>query len=152
QHATRDWAWFEDRLTYDNALLPYALLRAGRILDVPEYRRIGLTALEFLAGVTFRDGVFWPIGNDGWYVRGGRRAEFDQQPLEATAMVLACQEAALVTGDKAWHGMALDAARWFTGKNALGVSLLDPETGGCHDGLTPHGVNRNQGAESTLAW
>ena len=67
-------------------------------------------------------------------------------------MVLACQEAALVTGDKAWHGMALDAARWFTGKNALGVSLLDPETGGCHDGLTPHGVNRNQGAESTLAW
>ncbi|MFB5085484.1 glycosyltransferase family 4 protein [Symbiobacterium thermophilum] len=152
QHATRDWAWFEDRLTYDNALLPYALLRAGRILDVPEYRRIGLTALEFLAGATFRDGVFWPIGNDGWYVRGGRRAEFDQQPLEATAMVLACQEAGAVTGDKVWHGMALDAARWFTGRNALGVPLLDPETGGCHDGLNPHGVNRNQGAESTLAW
>ncbi len=152
QNHSPDWPWFEDRLTYDNAILPYALLRAGRVLDVPEYRRVGLAALEFLARVTFRDGVFWPIGNDGWYVRGGRRAEFDQQPLEATAMVLACQEAGAVTGDKTWHSMAADAARWFTGKNALGLSLLDPETGGCHDGLTPHGVNRNQGAESTLAW
>ena len=152
QNRTRDWAWFEERLTYDNALLPFALLRAARTLDAPGYGQVGLAALEFLAEVTFRGGVFWPIGNQGWYVKGGLRADFDQQPVEAASMVLACQEAAYLTGDRSWHNLAVDVARWFTGRNALGLPLLDPETGGCHDGLSEHGVNRNQGAESTLAW
>jgi hypothetical protein len=41
---------------------------------------------------------------------------------------------------------------WFLGENSLRVPLYDPETKGCADGLQPSGVNRNQGAESTLAY
>ena len=80
------------------------------------------------------------------------RADFDQQPLEAAMMVLACREAVAVTGDSAWMELAHHAARWFVGQNALGVSMVDEDTGGCHDGLEEDGVNPNQGAESSLAW
>jgi len=45
----------------------------------------------------------------------------------------------------------LRASSWFDGRNGLGVALADPLTGGCCDGLQRGGVNRNQGAESTLA-
>ncbi|HEY8347664.1 MAG TPA: glycosyltransferase family 4 protein [Symbiobacteriaceae bacterium] len=147
-----NWEWFEDCLTYDNAVPPFALLRAARITGQASYREAGLATLEFLARVTFRDKVFWPIGNRGWYPRNGRRADFDQQPLEAAMMVLACREAAAVTGDSAWMELAHHAARWFVGQNALGVSMVDEDTGGCHDGLEEDGVNPNQGAESSLAW
>jgi glycosyltransferase involved in cell wall biosynthesis len=146
------WEWFEDQLTYDNALLSFALLRAAQVTEKAAYREAGLATLEFLARVTFRGETFWPVGNRGWYPRGGTCAEFDQQPLEAGIMVLACQEAYALTGDPYWMEMALNAARWFTGQNALGLPLLDEETGGCRDGLSEDGVNRNQGAESTLAW
>ena len=146
------WCWFEDMLTYDNALLPFALLRAYRVTGKPRYREAGLDTLTFLAEATFRDDTFWPIGNDGWWPRGGRRAEFAQQPLEAGGMVLACAEAWEVTGDSGWLQRARHAAAWFVGRNALGLSLYDPETGGCRDGLEADGLNRNQGAESTLAW
>jgi len=153
-HRTRTpgWAWFEDVLTYDNALLPYALLRAARATGDRRHRQVGLDALAFLVEATFREDVFWPIGNRGWWPRGGRRAEFAQQPLEAAGMVLACAEAWELTGDAGWLERARQAAAWFVGRNALGLSLYDPDTGGCRDGLEADGVNRNQGAESTLAW
>ena len=44
--------------------------------------------------------------------------------------------------------MALD---WYFGRNRLGISMYDEQTGGCYDGLERDGVNRNQGAESTLS-
>lgn len=146
------WEWFEDVMTYDNALLPYALLRAARVTGSRRYRQAGLATLEFLAEATFRGGVFWPVGNRGWYPRGGRPADFAQQPLEAGAMVLACREAWHLTGDPRWAECAESALAWFLGRNALGISLYDAETGGCQDGLEEEGANRNQGAESTLAW
>src|SRR5690606_17276981 len=109
------WAWFEDVLTYDNALLPYALLRAYRLTGDRRQRQAGLDSLTFLAEATFRDDVFWPVGNDGWWRRGGRPAEFAQQPLEAAGMVLACAEAWEATGDGAWVERARQAAAWFVG-------------------------------------
>lgn len=147
-----EWRWFEDVLTYENAVLPHALIAAGRALGRAEWVAAGLEALEFLAELTFRDGTFRPVGNRGWHPRGGPRAEFDQQPIEAGAMVLACLEAHRAAGDRTWYERALAAAAWFIGENAHGLPLLDPCTGGCHDGLTPAGLNANQGAESLLAW
>lgn len=146
------WYWFEDILVYENAVLPCALLRAGRVLGRPEWMACGLEALEFLCEVTFRGGVFCPVGNRGWFPRGGRCAEFDQQPIEAAATAEACLEAWRATGQRSWRERAQAAAEWFLGRNVLGCTLVDLATGACYDGLTPEGVNRNQGAESTLAW
>ena len=41
---------------------------------------------------------------------------------------------------------------WFHGQNSLRQPLVDARRGACCDGLQPSGVNRNQGAESTLAY
>ena len=98
------------------------------------------------------DGHFAPIGNQGWYVRGGTRARFDQQPIDASASVTACAVAFQVTSDPVWLERALSAFRWFLGENDVGQSVFDPTTGGCRDGVSTNGVNENQGAESTLSW
>ena len=97
-------------------------------------------------------GHFVPIGSNGFYQRGGERARFDQQPVEAQAMVSACLEAYRITGDKSWRKEARRAFEWFLGRNDLNLPLYDPTTGGCRDGLHPDRPNENQGAESTLAF
>jgi hypothetical protein len=97
-------------------------------------------------------GCFRPIGSNGFYQRGGARADFDQQPVEAQAMVSACNEAFRATRDGAWSGEAKRAFEWFLGRNDLGLALYDFTTGGCSDGLHADRVNENQGAESTLAF
>lgn len=146
------WYWCEDIVTYDNAMLPYALLRAAGFTAEHRWQATGLEALAFLSDATFPGERFSPVGNRGWYPRGGKPARYDQQALEATATVFACLEAHRLTGDGLWSQRAQRALRWFLGDNTLGVSLYDPTTGGCRDGLGPNGVNTNQGAESTIVW
>jgi hypothetical protein len=145
-----EWPWYEEVMTYDNARLPEAMLRAGEALDDPELVAAGAASLEFLERVVFEDGIFVPIGNDGWYRRGGERARFAQQPLEASAMVDVELAAFDVLGGTEHRAAAPRAAAWYTGKNSLGISMA--HAGGCYDGLSVHGPNRNMGAESTLAY
>ncbi len=95
---------------------------------------------------------FVPIGSNGFYPQGGERARFDQQPVEAQAMVSACLEAHRITGKKSWHTEARHAFEWFLGRNDLHLPVYDPTTGGCRDGLHSDRPNENQGAESTLAF
>jgi hypothetical protein len=147
-----DWPWLEDKLTYANGRLPQALLEAGRQMNHEGMIEAGVRSLEWLVEVSTANGHLSPVGNDGWYPRGGTRALFDQQPLDAEAMVAACTAAFRATGDRVWVDRATLCFQWFLGTNDLELSLYDPGTGGCHDGLTPTGVNENQGAESTLAW
>jgi hypothetical protein len=148
-NADPQWPWFEDRMTYDNARLPEALIRAGRILGESRYGKVGLAALAFYESVTTENGVHVPIGNDGWYVRGGRRARYTQQPLEACAMVDAELAAFDLTG-KAGHVAAAELAlEWYYGKNSRGITMANG--GGCYDGLSEESINPNMGAESTLA-
>jgi glycosyltransferase involved in cell wall biosynthesis len=150
--ATPAWPWFEDRLTYCNPRLCEALVVTGRAVDDPAMTAAGLAALTWLAGVqTDGDGTFAPIGSDGFYPRDGARAGFDQQPVEAHAMVSACLAAAAATDDAAWTDRAFRAFGWFLGDNQLGRPLYDATTGGCRDGLHVDRVNQNQGAESTLS-
>ncbi len=147
------WVWFEDRLTYGNARLPHALLLAGEILGKGEMTSAGLEALRWLTEVQrSEEGHFVPIGNRGFYVCGGERARFDQQPIEADCTVSACLEAHRLTGESFWLQEAERAFEWFLGRNDLGLPLYDPKTGGCHDGLHPDRINQNQGAESTLSF
>jgi len=151
--AAEDWPWFEDRLSYANARLPHALLLAGHAMKRPAMVQAALRSLEWLARTqTADDGHFIPIGNDGFCDRNGHRARFDQQPIEAQAMVSACLAAHRITGQPHWEQEARRAFEWFLGRNDLGLPLYNPTNGGCCDGLQPEGLNTNQGAESTLAF
>lgn len=145
-----DWDWFEPVMTYDNARLPEALLRAGAALQEDRLLAIGAATLGFLERVVFEDGIFVPIGNRGWFPRGGPRARFAQQPLEAAAMLDAELAAFDASGNRAHLDAAANAAAWYDGKNLLGASMA--VRGGCYDGLEADGPNRNMGAESTLAF
>ena len=153
QTATDEWPWFEDHLSYANALLPHVLLLSGRWADNPRAFEIGERSLRWIVAVQKGpQGHFRPIGSDGFYTRGGKRAEFDQQPIEAHTTVSACLEAYRSTKDEMWHDEARIAFEWFLGRNDVGISLYDSTTGGCRDGLHIDRVNQNQGAESTLAY
>jgi glycosyltransferase involved in cell wall biosynthesis len=148
-----DFPWFEDRLTYCNARLPNALLVSGAWMEHDEMIAAGLRSLAFLvAEQRSAEGYFAPIGSNGFYVRGGRRAAFDQQPVEACATISACLEAQRITGDAQWAEHARRAFNWFVGENQLERPLYDPQTGGCRDGLHADRVNENQGAESSLCF
>ncbi len=150
-----EWRWFEKSLTYCNAALAHALLMCGQAIPNNDMTEAGLESLSWLAGVQRADeagGHFVPIGSNGFYQRGGARARFDQQPVEAQAMVSACLEAHRITGDKSWYKEARCAFDWFLGRNDLDLPIYDPTTGGCRDGLHPDRANENQGAESSLAF
>ena len=151
--ATEDWPWFEPIASYDNARLSQALLLSGQWLPDPEALAIGLKSLRWLTSLQkTQAGHFRPIGSNGFCERGGARADFDQQPVEAQAMISACLEAQRATQDEAWAREARRAFEWFLGRNDLGVPLYDSSSGGCSDGLHPDRVSENQGAESPLAF
>lgn len=155
RNQTDDWLWFEEGLTYCNAVLPQAMLMCGHTISNGEMTEAGLKSLGWLADLQCTDngkGYFVPIGSNGFYQRGEVRARFDQQPVEAQTMVSACLEAYRITGDKRWHTEAWRAFEWFLGRNDLNLPIYDPQTGGCRDGLHADRLNENQGAESTLAF
>jgi glycosyltransferase involved in cell wall biosynthesis len=149
-----DWNWFEDVLAYSNARLPQALIRAGMRAANEEMLSAGLGALNWLVTIQRCEekGHFVPIGSQGFYSKNSEKARFDQQPVEACAVVSACLEAYRATGDGLWRKRAWDAFNWFLGDNDLQIALYDPATGGCRDGLHPDRANENQGAESTLSF
>ena len=147
------WRWFEDKLSYDNAKLAHALIVSGHATGQPAVLACGLEALRWLTELQMSEkGHFRPIGSNGFYRRGGTKANFDQQPIEAQATVSVCLEAYRATSDPCWYEHAQRAFDWFIGWNDLGLDLYSPETGGCRDGLHVDRVNGNQGAESTLAF
>jgi hypothetical protein len=148
--ATPDWRWCEEMMTYDNGRLCEALIRAGVVLDDHALLRDGLDMLGFYSEIAVEDGMFVPIGNAGWYPRGGIRARFGQQPLEAAAMVSAALAALAATGDLRYRSLAAIAGDWYFGRNTHGFLMVT--NGGCRDGIDPTGVSPNMGAESTLAY
>ena len=152
-YATEKWPWPEEILSYANAKLPQALLLAGQSLEQREMTEMGLRALEWLVRIqTSPEKCFSPVGSQGWYRKGGVKARFDQQPIEAHAMLEACIEAHRITDDGQWLNEAWRCFEWFLGRNDLRLPLYDYSTGGCRDGLHPDRLNENQGAESTLSW
>jgi glycosyltransferase involved in cell wall biosynthesis len=149
------WRWYEEGLTYCNAVLPQAMLMCGQWIPNNTMTNAGLESLGWLADLQRADtagGHFVPIGSNGFYQHGGEQARFDQQPVEAQTMISACLEAYRSTGDGRWRKEARRAFEWFLGRNDLNLPVYDPTTGGCRDGLHPDRPNENQGAESTLAF
>jgi len=152
-NSTPDWQWFERFATYDNAKLSHAMILSGYWTSQGETLDIGLRSLRWLLEAqTTPDGHFAPIGCHGFWPRGSEKARFDQQPLEAHAMISACLEAFFVTRDVFWRVAARRCFDWFLGRNDLGQPLYDATTGGCRDALLQDRLNQNQGAESSLAF
>jgi len=151
-YATPEWCWFEDSLTYDNAMLPLALLHASETLHDAEVFSVAMASMAFVESKTIRNNALSLVGNEGWYLKDGDPSRYAQQPLDAMAMVLMFHQAYQVTGDKQYLDKLYFSYMWFLGENDLRISLYDFETKGCCDGLERDGVNRNQGAESTLAY
>lgn len=149
---TIEWDWFEEKLTYDNARLCQALLTAYSILGDPVYLKVAEDALQFLIRTEISHEVYSPVGNLEWYVRGGRKSEYDQQPVETGSFIEAVADAYRLTAASPYRTALFQGLGWFFGQNTKSVSLVDSSTGACYDGLTPDGLNLNQGAESTIAF
>ena len=147
-----NWNWFEEILTYDNAMLPLSLLNAYEITQDDVYFEIAFEAMNFLESIVFQKNMVRPIGNNGWYKKGGTPATFDQQGIDVMAMVLFYQQAFRITREQKYLDSMYKSYQWFLGNNDLKLALYDPGTGGCADGLHDGGINLNQGAESTLAY
>ncbi len=153
-HVTKgeDWHWFENHLTYDNAILPLALFHSAEITRNEDVKRVAFEALIFIEKLTVSNDYLNPIGNNGWYLRDGKMPLHDQQAIEIMAMVLMYFQAYRVTGETKYLKKVFSSYLWFLGENSLRVPLYDTEIKGCCDGLQESGINRNQGAESTLAY
>jgi hypothetical protein len=147
-----DWHWFEPVLTYDNAILPLSLLHTFEMTRHEDYLSVAMEAMQFLESKVFHDEILRPIGNQGWCKRGGITAQFDQQGIDAMAMVLFYRKAFDLFHEQKYLDKMNESYQWFLGINDLGLPLYDPSTGGCADGLHAEGINFNQGAESTLAY
>lgn len=150
---TKDWVWFEDVLAYDNARLPQALIHTGVATDTTAWVEAGLRSLRWLMTLqTTSLGYFRPVGSKSFGRVRQRPAAFDQQPVEAWATISACLAAYQAEGGAEWPAGAMRAFAWFLGENDLRTTLIDPDTGGCSDGLHPDRPNENKGAESTLSY
>ena len=152
ENRSPDWKWFESLMAYDNGVLPLALLHSAQILKDDKIIGTALESMDFLTEHTIKDGYLSIIGNEKWYKKDGERSMFAQQPIDAMAMVLMYHQAFHLTKDKKYLNRLFACFMWFLGENDLRMSLFDFETKGCCDGFESYGVNRNQGAESSLAY
>ncbi|NVM01573.1 MAG: glycosyltransferase [Candidatus Helarchaeota archaeon] len=147
-----EWNWFEKNLTYSNSKLPEALFYSYKITGEEKYLKIAIDSLNFLISITFKDDLFSPVGQNGWYIKDGHKTFFDQQPVDTSSMVQTLILAYKITKEKKYMKFAILAFEWFLGKNSLNQVIYDETTGGCYDGLGEFSINLNQGAESSVTY
>lgn len=152
QQSSYGWKWFEPYLTYANGRLPHALFAAYMCTKEENYLRVAKESLDFLLRIQTVDNLFVPIGNRGWYKKGAERAVYDQQSIETSCMTEAALAAFQATANEKYRKAAYNIFEWFLGRNTKGLMVYNPETGGCHDGITPLGLNLNEGAEATVSY
>ena len=152
QYKDGSWHWFEDSMTYGNAILPLSLFRAYKILEKEVLLDIARESMDFLGSITLKDGYFKPVGCNGWYEKGKEPAEFDEQPIEACETMLSYLSYYEIMKDEQYLNNAVRCFYWFTGKNSKNLSLIDEECGACYDGLNKTGINYNQGSESLISY
>ena len=152
KNSSKEWNWFEDTLTYDNPRLSQALFVSYQTIGESKILAAAEQSLQFLLSVTTKDGLHVPIGNRGWYRKGGEPALYDQQPIDVGAMIETTALAYKLTNNGVYENAFRRAVGWFFGLNTKSLQVYDPSTGACFDGITPAGINENQGAESTIAF
>lgn len=151
-HKDKSWHWFEDSITYGNALFPWALFRAYKLLGRKCYLEAAEESMDFLESIVMKQGFFKPIGCNGWLNKGMAAAPYDEQPIEACEMIYAYIEYYKVTKNKKYLSNALKCFNWYKGENSKKLSLINEETGACCDGITDKGLNMNQGSESIISY
>ncbi len=151
QQSDNQWQWFEDHMTYANALFPWALLASYQLTKNSQYKEIGLKSLNFLLDHLIANEVPIVVGNKGWWQKGHQPEIYDQQPIDISYLVLACLYAHQITDQQLYLDKALFYYSWFFGNNLNNVLMIRPD-GGCHDGLNEDGPNPNAGAESTICF
>jgi len=150
--STKDWKWFERNITYSNGRLPQALFLAYESTKDKKYLKVAEESLNFLSEIVIIDNKLVLVGQNGWFNHDGKRAFYDQQPVDAGSMADVYLDAHRITKKDHYYNKALIAFNWFLGKNSLNMTMYDEATGGCYDGLMEKSINLNQGAESTLAY
>ncbi len=150
--SSSEWQWFEEYLTYSNSKLPEALFYAYLTTKDKKYLGIARSCLDFLGDITIENGMFEPIGQNGWYMKNGKKARFDQQPVDTASMVQTLLLANKVTKEDSYLRDAITVFQWFLGRNCLNRMIYDELTGGCSDGIGESSINQNQGAESTICY
>jgi hypothetical protein len=146
------WDWFQSYLAYSNGRQSEALFKAYQETKNPDYLDVAVATTDFLVSTTFQNRMFCPVGHDGWYYKSGKRAHFDQQPVDACSMIDLLVNAFEVTKKEKYFENAYAAFDWFLGNNETGCAVYDELTGGCHDGLGSTTINLNEGAESTISY
>ena len=152
ENRSENWHWFENVITYGNAKIPEALLRAYQVTQSEEYREVALESLDFLTKQQWNGVYFELIGNEGWYPKGGERALFGQQPIDAGYLVEAYVAASEVTNMNEYLELARLAFDWFLGRNRLNAALYDFADGSVADGIDSNGISTNKGAESVVCY
>ena len=152
EQSAHAWDWFEPILTYSNATLSEALLIGSAATGNADYFKIGKITLDFLISHTFDKDMYSPIGQQGWFKQGGLRHTFDQQPEDTASMIETLNTMFDISRDARYQRLLYRAFDWFLGTNLRGQIIYDQVTGGCYDGLGEHGINLNEGAESTISY
>jgi hypothetical protein len=147
-----EWSWFETKITYCNARLPEALFEAYKHIKNENYIQVAKQSFNFITKIQMKNNIFTPIGNNGWYKKGGSMAIYDQQSVEASCMTETALTAFQSTHNNNFVKLAQEIFAWFLGKNNKKVQVYNPNTGGCYDGITSEGLNLNQGAEATITY
>jgi hypothetical protein len=150
--SSNNWCWFETNLTYCNGILPQAMFESYQHIRDKTYLQVAQESFNFLLKVQMSNDIFEPIGNNGWYKKNGLKAIYDQQSVEASCMVNTALTAFQITQNTHYKTAGQTIFEWYHGKNTQSQKIYDPHTGACYDGITPKGLNLNQGAESTLTY
>lgn len=151
-NATEDWQWFEQSLTYSNAVLAEAMLLAYKVTGNYLYFKAGKTTLDFLIDQSFCGDICEPVGQSGWFKRGQKKKNYDQQPEEVSSLVSALRVMYDLSDDLGYYKKMLKVFSWFLGNNLLNQMVYSQLTGGCYDGVGKKEINLNQGAESTISY
>ncbi|MDW7732509.1 MAG: glycosyltransferase [Methanolobus sp.] len=147
-----DWEWFETEVTYGNAKMCEALMRAYDLIGNPRYREVGIKTLDFLTDLQWNGEFFDLVGNEGWYRYKGEKATFGQQPIDAAYLTEAYVVAYELTQDEKYLQLANRSMEYFLGRNRLKAVMYDYSIGAVCDGLDRKGMNPNQGAESVVCF
>jgi len=150
--ASVNWSWFEESITYCNARIPQALFEAFEFINNENFVKVAKDSFNFLLNLQMQNDMFVPVGNRGWYKKGGQLPVYDQQSVEASCMSEAGLVAFRVTGMDNFKFLAQNIFEWYFGKNTKKIQVYNSNTGGCYDGITPEGLNLNQGAEATVSY
>ena len=147
-----EWQWYEDYLTYANAVIPEAMLLAGECTQNKLFEDIAHKTFDFLLETTLNEEKIKVISNRGWHHKGKDKNHFGEQPIEVAYTILALDTFYKSTNDKVYLDKMRTAFNWFLGENHLNQIIYNPVTGGCYDGLEENHINLNQGAESTVSY